>query len=133
MADYGLDKGFLWEGTAAQAAFFCVKLGVGGAWTANLTSAITDRAVGVLQEPLDATKAATGRAVVDVRMAGVTRCVAGAAASGVIAAGAQVAPDALGKVQVAASTQKPIGIALTATSAANQQLDVQLTPGLPAI
>lgn len=133
MADYGLDKGFLWEGTTAQAAFFCVKLGTGGAWTANLTSAITDRAVGVLQEPLDAAKAVTGRCVVDVRIEGVSRCVAGAANAGVIAAGVPVATDALGKVQVAVSTQKPIGVSLTATSAANQQLDVQLTPGLPAI
>lgn len=84
--------------------------------TVNTTNAITDIALGVLQN-----KPTTGQAA-SVAVGGTTKVVAGAA----IAAGAKVAPMASGKAQTAASTQFPRGIALEAATADGDLIEIAL-------
>jgi len=67
---------------------------------------------------------------VDVRLFGISKVEVGSANSGVIALGAFVAPDAAGCAQVAAATQFGAGIALQASTAAGQWIDVLLLPFL---
>lgn len=92
---------------------------VTAAQTVNACNAITDVAVGVLQNDPNA----AGLAAV-VAIGGTTKVVAGAA----IAAGARVAPTAVGKAQTAASTQFPIGIALDAAGADGDVIEILLMP-----
>lgn len=68
-------------------------------------TAITDVAIGILQD----TTSVTGAAV-PVAVGGTAKALAGAT----IAAGAVVAPKADGTMQTAATTQTPIGMARTA-------------------
>lgn len=89
------------------------------AQTVNVCGAITDIAIGVLQNDPDA----AGKPAV-VALSGTTKVVAGAA----IAAGARVAPTAAGKAQTAASTQYPRAIALDAAAADGDVIEVFLLP-----
>jgi hypothetical protein len=75
--------------------------------TVDVCSAITDKAIGVLQDK----PAAAGRSCA-VAFDGTSKVVAGAA----ITVGAAVAPMASGKAQTAVSTQFPRGIALEGTT-----------------
>lgn len=75
--------------------------------TVNLCTAITDLAVGVLQDD----PAAAGRPC-GVAVYGTTKLVAAAA----IAAGVRVAPTAASKAQTAVGTQFPRGFAITAAA-----------------
>jgi hypothetical protein len=125
MADYQLGKGFLWQGSAdVQRALF-VKAGT-VAWSATAITAITDVAIGVLQESIRGTDGATNKLLVPLWLPGsISRVVANAA----IAKGAKVAPAANGKAQTAVSTQFPVGIAMTAAAALNDEIDVMLIAG----
>lgn len=127
-ANYVLDKGYnLSNSGAAQSIYRFVKFGS----TENQvlqTAAITDKALGVTQQRVDASDSATGNVQVDVRILGISKVEVGAANSGVIALGAFVAPDAVGCAQVAAATQFCAGIALQASTAAGQWIDVLLLP-----
>lgn len=86
--------------------------------TVNVCSAITDEALGVLQN-----KPTQGQAA-SVAIDGTAKVKAG----GVIAFGAKVAPMASGKAQVAASTQFPRGIALEAAAADGDLIEIALIP-----
>lgn len=98
---------------------------ISAAQTVNTTNAITDNALGVLQNK----PAAASRDAVVCYM-GTTKVVAGAA----ISAGALVAPTAAGKAQTAVSTQKPRGIALEAATADNDIIEILLLPtGVPLV
>jgi len=90
------------------------------AQTVDVCAAITDKAVGVLQNK----PAAAGRDA-SIAVDGTTKVVA----SGVIAAGAYVAPTATGKAQVAASTQFPRGQAMEAAAADGDIIEILLIAG----
>lgn len=94
------------------------------AQTVNVCNAITDVAIGVLQNDPNAAGAAA-----TVAIEGTTKVVAGAA----IAAGAKVAPTAAGKAQTAVTTQFPRGIALEAAGADGDVIEILLLPIGPAI
>jgi hypothetical protein len=128
MANFVLDKGLVAASNYASSdangvqAFRFVRLTA--AQTVDRTSAITQVAIGVVQENVDVAKVATGKVVVDVRLLGISRVVAAAA----IALGAEVAPTATGKAQTAVATQRVAGIALQAAGADGDEIDVLLTP-----
>src|SRR5690242_15303039 len=98
-----LDKGFYVDAAATNVTFgrFCkMATGTNGddvttsaAPTAANPPAVADFIVGVYQETLDATKVATGKATVPVRMMGITRMTAGAA----VTIGSRVTSDATGR------------------------------------
>ena len=130
--NYGLDKGYLVEGTAAI-VFGTVAIAGTGEQTA-VTPAATSATIvpeGIWQEDVDAERVATGKVVANVRLTGITRAVAG----GVVAKGARLTHDATGRVvavtRAAAGAQPAtvLGIAKTAASAAGTHIDVLLTPG----
>jgi hypothetical protein len=126
--NYGLDKGYnLSNSGAAQSIYRFMKFGA----TENTvlqTAAITDKALGVCQQRVEAVDSATGNVQVDVRIFGISKVEVGAANSGVIALGSFVAPDAVGCAQVAAATQFAMGVALQASTAAGQWIDVLIIP-----
>lgn len=94
------------------------------AQTVGACNAITDLAIGVLQNDPDA----AGKPAA-VAIFGTTKVVAGAA----IAAGAKVAPTAAGKAQTAASTQVPRAIALDAAAADGDVIEILLLALPPAL
>jgi hypothetical protein len=75
-------------------------------------------------ESLDATKAATGKAVLDVRLAGIAPVTASAA----ISLGAEVATTTAGKAATATTGNRVAGIALQAAAADLDIINVLLTP-----
>lgn len=85
--------------------------------TVDVCAAITDKAVGVLQD----SGGGAGRWA-SVATGGTTKVVA----SGVIAFGAYVAPTATGQAQVAVSTQFPRGQALEAAAVAGDIIEILL-------
>lgn len=124
-ASYGLDKGFLVNSSyGAVTRFRCVKLNADG--TISATTLGSDIAIGVVQEDIDAAKVSAGKAVADVRVAGITKVVASAA----LAVGTRVQPAAGGKVAAATGTNFAIGIIVGGTAAAdNDVCEILLTPG----
>lgn len=87
------------------------------AQTVSACDAITDVAIGVLQNDPNA----AGQPA-EVAILGTAKVVAGAA----IAAGARVAPTAAGKAQTAVATQYPCGIALDAAAADGDVIEILL-------
>lgn len=129
MADYILGKGYVWQPATGITRGLFVKAGT-GAQSATAIAAITDVAIGVVQETITDAMAATGKAVVAVWVPGsVSRVIANAA----IAKGAKVAPAANGKAQTAVSTQFPVGIAQSAAAASGDEIDVLLFAGAVVI
>lgn len=123
--NYVLDKGF--QASGAITKYKCVELGAGE--IVNQANALNDPVIGIAQETITATDATNGR-VVSVRMAGISRCIAG----GTIAIGDRVRCDASGNVTTLAVTtagQRQVGIALQA-AVANDHVDVFLTIGATA-
>jgi hypothetical protein len=132
--NYVLDKGFLATGgSVAYSLGELVKQA-----TTNFSgdsvakaSAGTDDVIGVCQENVDANKVATGKVVVDIRLLGISRVIAGAA----IAMGDRLVSDASARAvpsaRAAAGAQpaRVFGRALNAATAAGQHIDVLLTPG----
>jgi hypothetical protein len=126
--NYVLDKGMnLANSGAAQNIYRFMKFG-STENTVLQTAAVTDKALGVTQQRVEAVDSATGNVQVDVRILGISKVEVGAANSGVIALGSPVAPDASGCAQVCAATQTMAGIAMQAGSAAGQWIDVLLLP-----
>lgn len=122
--NYGLSKGFVAGGVITQ--FRAVTLGAGEV-VSQATTAGTP-CLGIAQETTTAEDATNGR-VIAVAISGISRCIAGAA----ITIGAKVRTDTSGRVTpLAAATadQNVIGIALQAASAANEHVDVLLTPAV---
>jgi len=128
MANFVLDKGYLASSTYNTSnangvvPFFFVRLTA--AQTIDICTAITQVPIGVVQEAVDRAKVALGKAVVGVRILGISRVVAGAA----IAIGAEVSTSAAGKAITAATTARVAGIALQAAAADLDQIDVLLVP-----
>lgn len=108
-------------------AYRVVGFGAGGTIDINATS--TARSVGVVQENIDASKVATGKAVADVRMQGVSTVLCTTAASIVI--GSMVAPSTNGGVKIAAASDIPLGmvVGITGTLADGNLIQVMITPG----
>lgn len=89
---------------------------VSGVRTVGACNAITDLALGVLQNDPESGQAAT------VAIGGTTKIVAG----GVITAGQRIAPKADGRAQVAVSTQFARGIALETSAADGDVIECAL-------
>jgi hypothetical protein len=141
--NYALDKGFLATGATAYAQFEIVRLIVNPnaslntvmnaiqRETAAVTNATANLMWGVVQEPLDAIKLGTGKAILGTRLMGISRVLTGAA----VPLGRFVTSDATARaVAVTRATAGALptpclGYALTAASAAGQYIDVLLTPG----
>lgn len=120
--NFVLDKGL--QPTAATPVFTAVVL---AATKEKVTPAgAAARAIGVCQEEITADDAAKGR-VANIRMMGISRCVAAAA----IAIGDRVIVAASGRVtSTGAVAGNPVlGIALEAAAAAGDHIDIFLTPG----
>jgi hypothetical protein len=107
---------------------------IGAADTIDLVAASTDRTLGVVQEDIDRTKVATGKAVANVAHLGITKMRVGAT-PGALAQGVRVAADADGEAILATTaTHVPIGVQTSfGTPNAGDLIDVLLTPGLPVI
>jgi len=122
----GLDKGFL---VAAAATGVDFGLGVmyndAAGTQVKLPTSAQVFCVGVAQDTLDDAKIATGKAVVNVRMFGITRAVAGAA----IAVGAPVQVGSTGKFITAVATNNVVGWALSPASADLDHFNLFLVPG----
>jgi hypothetical protein len=116
-----LDKGFLatseipWYHVVAQDGVEGCELNTtaGGDW------------LGICQEVASERDVTDGR-VVRVRPMGISRGVAG----GIFSIRARLASDDEGKLVAAAAGDHVVGIALTASLAAGDWVDVQLTPGV---
>jgi hypothetical protein len=134
-ANFVLDKGYRVDASQATniARFSVVKLFNS---TNIVSSGVASEAVlGVSQEsavvtgdPQGRNDALSGR-IIDVRLMGITRVIA----TGVIALGAPVVSNGDGTVKTgtaAGAAQNKIGIALMASAATGDQIDVLLTPGV---
>jgi len=124
--NFVLDKGYAAGGAIRQ--FRCVELGASEVVTE--ANAANDVVWGICQEEVSAGDATNGR-VADIRLMGISRCIAGAA----ITIGARVTTDNQGRVvpsPVAVGTVYPqVGLACQAAAAAGDHVDVMLTPGVP--
>jgi len=126
--NYVLDKGYnLSNSSAAQSIYRFMKLAADENKVVQC-SAVTDKPLGVTQQRIDAADSATGNVQVPVRILGISKVEVGAANAGVVGLMAFVATDASGCAQVAAATQYAMGIALQASTAAGQWIDVLLLP-----
>jgi hypothetical protein len=124
--NYVLDKGMLVQGSAAVVQGTLYQQGTVDQSVTPHT-AVNQRAFGVAQENVDAARVATGKVFADFRVLGIARVICGAA----VTKGARVAPDAAGKAITWAAGATAAGVALSTTTAADQHLDVLLTPGMP--
>jgi hypothetical protein len=123
--NYVLSKGLLATGATAYKFGECVVQSGDGTKCARATSAAA-AVVFVCQEDLDTTRLATGKAVINVAFLGIVRVLAGAA----VTVGAKVANDTTARAVVGgAAGTASFGVALTASTAAGQYIDVLLTPG----
>jgi hypothetical protein len=140
-ANYILDKGFqvlsTYNSSAAAGvlAYRCVAAST-STGKIDLNATATTRNMGVVQENISADRVATGNAVADVRVLGITKVVV-AATPGTILFGSLVAASTAGGVKLGVSTNIPLGIVVgptpIGTPAAGDLIDVLLTPGLPAL
>jgi hypothetical protein len=124
----GLDKGHLATGgSQAYKLGESVVLGATQDQVARATSAGA-QVLGVCQEDIDAAKVNTGKAVINIRMLGISYCIAGAA----IAIGAKLTNDTSARVVTQAgavgSGSPVMGVALSAAAAAGDLIQVMLTP-----
>jgi hypothetical protein len=126
--NYVLDKGLLATGVAAYKLGELVVLSGDGTKCAKAGAAAVGF-VGVCYEDIDAAKVTTGKAVIEVRVLGIARVLAGAA----VAVNNRVTTDAtsraINQAGAAGSGAPFFGIALTAATAAGQYIDVLLVPG----
>lgn len=129
--NYVLDKGYVATGSTAYKSGELVVASGDGTKSARATSAAGLEVLGVNQENCDLAKVQTGKAVLDTRLLGIARVLAGAAVS----VGDRLQNDttarAIPVTQAAAGAQpkRSFGKALTAATAAGQFIDVLLTPG----
>jgi hypothetical protein len=130
-----LDKGFKVLSTynSSAAAGVTIYRGVKFASgdTIDLNVAASTLGIGVVQERIDQADVATGKAVANVRMLGITKLYVQTAAS--IVQGSRLTLGNAGGAVIAATGNQQIGICLTTgTIAAGDLIDVLLTPGLIA-
>jgi len=93
----------------------------------DLNVAATTPSIGVVQEDIDAAKVATGKAVANLRVLGVTKLYVQTATS--IVQGSRLTLGNAGGAVIAASGNQQVGICLTTgTIAAGDLIDVLLTP-----
>lgn len=122
--NYVIDKGYLVDPLATGVDF---GLGVMFADTAGkvveLPSGPTVFCVGVAQETIDDDKIATGNAVVNVRVLGITRAVAGEA----LTVGQQVEVRATGKFHPAVAASRVVGVVMSPASALDAHFNLLLT------
>jgi hypothetical protein len=142
MADYILDKGYpvlsTYNASAAGGvtAFRAVKFSVSGSVAfIDLNVAATTMSIGVVQENIDQAKVATGKAVADVRILGVTKMVVQTGTSIVI--GSRLTLGNAGGAIIAASGNQQVGICVGmsvpgGTVGNGDIVDVLLTPGAVA-
>lgn len=130
--NYVLDKGWkvlsTYNASAAAGVtkYRGVKLAAGD--TIDLNVAATTMGIGVVQEDIDQVDVATGKAVANVRMMGITKLYVQTATS--IVQGSRLTLGSAGGAVIAASTNQQVGICLTfGTIAAGDLIDVLLTPG----
>jgi hypothetical protein len=127
--NYVLDKGVLSTGSTAYAFGELVVMSTDATKSARATTA-NSAILGVNYENADAAKVSTGKAVLDTRILGIARVLAGAALS----AGDHLTNDttarAVTRTRAAAGAQPnpSFGVAFTAATAAGQFIDALLTP-----
>lgn len=123
--NYLLDKGMLAQGSTAYAYGELVVPGTAEQSVARATTAGAPL-VFVCQEDLDATRLATGKAIVGTRFFGLARVIVDAA----VTKGDKLVNNANARAIKQATAGSPtFGVALTAATAAGQYVDVLLTPG----
>jgi hypothetical protein len=126
-----LDKGHKATGSTAYARGLLVTPVNAGLDVALATTANVFTPIYVCMEDLDISRLGTGKALIDCRIMGIARVIAGAA----VALWAPVTNDATARAiartrAIAGAVSQPsFGIALTAATAAGQEIDVLLTPG----
>lgn len=124
--NYVLDKGFVAGGAITQ--YRGVVLSATAESVTQASSAGV-QALGIAQDTVISSADATNSRVADVRILGISRCIAGAA----ITTERRMVLDNQGRVVPAAATtakQNQVGIALQTASAAGDHVDVLLTPGV---
>lgn len=127
-ANVVLDKGFRVEGTEELKAYTCVELGAeAGLQSVRKVQGKGNFVIGVLQEdvPKKMLEKAHGNLVANVRILGITYCIA----AGALNAGARVAAQADGRVNTAAGSESVVGVALEKATNENDLVKVLLTPG----
>lgn len=128
--NYVLNKGFLAQGSVAYASGELVIAGSVEQSVAK-AGATTLFPLGVCTEDIDIAKVSTNKAFVGVALLGIVRVKCGAA----VAKNARITSDAsargvtITRAAAGAQPQPCFGIALTATSNANEFFDMLLTPG----
>lgn len=142
MADHVLDKGFpvlaTYNSSAAAGvtAFRVVKFSPASGQPfidLQTASSSTSTWVGVVQENIDQSDVATGKAIANVRLMGVTKVFVNAT-PGTINYGTRVMCGGAGGVIAAASAGSQevgivVGMSTTSNAAAGDLIDVLLTPG----
>jgi membrane protein implicated in regulation of membrane protease activity len=127
MALYNLDLPL--QPLTAVSRFHAVLLGTATKQTCQVTSGANQQAVGIIQETISAADITSGR-VADVRVEGVSTCVANSA----IAIGDRVRVSAteglLETVAAATAKQNQVGLALTAAASSGDWFEVLLTTGV---
>ena len=128
--NYVLDKGHVATGSTAYKMGELVVAKGDGTKCARATSGGA-KVRGVCQESVDVAKVLTGKVVLDVRMLGIARVLAGAAVAVDDFVTNDTTARAVPKTKAAAGAQpgNVFGIALTAATAAGQYIDVLLIPG----
>lgn len=119
MANSVLDKGY--RVTTAIAIFRCV-MPVTDDWSVKQADSAGAAVLGICQETVDATDGTNAKRIVNIRLEGVSKAVAGAA----IANGAPVMTTNVGKVITATSTNKIVGYARSTAAADGDWIDVEL-------
>jgi len=124
--NYVLDKGHLATGSTAYALGELVVASGDGTRCARATAA-GSKVRGVCQETVEVAKVTTGKVVLDVRILGISRVLAGAA----VAVEDRVTNDATARAVPVAGTigsKESFGVALTAATGPGQYIDVLMTP-----
>jgi|SRR5690349_68201 len=129
--NYVLNKGFLAQGSVAYGSGDLVVAGSVEQSVARATSASTLVPLGVCVEDIDIAKVSTNKAFIGVALMGIVRVKCGAA----VTKNARITNDTsargvvITRAAAGAQPQPCFGIALTATSNANEFFDMLLTPG----
>lgn len=130
--NYVLSKGFLAQTpVTAYAKGLLVIQGTVEQSVITLSAASSLVPFGVIADDIDATKIATGKAIIGIDLLGISRVKCG----GVVTKGDRITNDSTSRGITQARTagasqpQPVFGIALTTTTAANQFFDMLLTPG----
>ena len=124
--NFVIDKGLLVQGSAAVVFGTLYQGGTVDQSATPHTAATAQRSIGVAQESIDAAKVATGKVFANFRLLGISRVRAGAA---IATRYQRVGPDASGRAIVSTAGNIAAGINLTTAGAAEEHVDVLLTPG----